>query len=182
MDTPPIDNIEAIWQAHHDQLHAFISKRVNDSALADDLLQEVFIKVYRKQETLQTRQKVKSWLYQITRNTIIDHYRKQKPDIPLPAIVVAPQKDPAEKARQEIASCLVPMVENLPAIYRDAVMLSEIEGLTQKEVAEKLGLSVSGAKSRIQRGRALLKDTLLACCHFDFDHRGSMIGYESRHS
>jgi RNA polymerase sigma-70 factor (ECF subfamily) len=64
--------------------------------------------------------------------------------------------------------------------YRQAVQLSEIEGLPQQEVADRLGLSLSGAKSRIQRGRLMLKDELERCCRFEFDRRGNVMDYEPR--
>jgi RNA polymerase sigma-70 factor (ECF subfamily) len=70
------------------------------------------------------------------------------------------------------------MIERLPDHYRQAVMLSEIEGLKQREVAIKQGISLSGAKSRVQRGRKMLKEMLMAGCHFEFDHRGTVIDYQ----
>jgi RNA polymerase sigma-70 factor, ECF subfamily len=71
------------------------------------------------------------------------------------------------------------MVYALPDPYRDAIVLTEFDGLSQKELAGRLGISVSGAKSRVQRGRALLKRQLLDCCQFEFD-RGSVIDCNPR--
>ena len=70
------------------------------------------------------------------------------------------------------------MVAALPAIYRDALRLTEYDGLTQKELAQRLGLTVSGAKSRVQRARQLLRQTLLECCHFELDQRNAIISYQ----
>ena len=72
------------------------------------------------------------------------------------------------------------MIESLPEHYRQALMLSEIKGMTQKEVAVREGLSLSGAKARVQRGRAMLKKTLLACCDFEFDRKGNVIDYNGK--
>ena len=70
------------------------------------------------------------------------------------------------------------MVESLPADYREALILTEYEGLTQRALAERLGLSFSGAKSRVQRAREKLKAMLLDCCHFEFDRFGKIIDYQ----
>lgn len=79
----------------------------------------------------------------------------------------------------ELASCLQPMIAGLPDIYRTALTLSEIEGITQREVADRLGISVSGAKSRVQRGREKLRERLLQCCEIETGRNG-IIGYEVR--
>lgn len=88
--------------------------------------------------------------------------------------------DLGDKTRRELASCLLPMIESLPDRYRDVVMLSEIEGLSHKEIAAKKGLSLPGVKSRVRRGRAMIKKLLMDCCRFEFDHRGNVTDYESK--
>jgi RNA polymerase sigma-70 factor (ECF subfamily) len=98
----------------------------------------------------------------------------------LPEELSASEPELSDTARQDIDNCLMPMIWNLPDTYREAVMLSEIEGQTQKEVAEKIGISVSGAKSRVQRGRGMIKDMLLDCCKFEFDHQGNVMDYERK--
>lgn len=172
--------IEQVWKEYHSKLYGFIMKRVGDPSLANDLLQEVFVKTYAKIGTLKSDQKIQSWMYQIARNTIIDYYRTHKPEIEVPESLKSPADDPGDKSRREISECLLPMIRNLPPHYREAVMMADIEGLTQKEVASKQKLSLSGSKSRIQRGRALLKDMLLECCRFEFDNRGDIIEYERK--
>lgn len=82
--------------------------------------------------------------------------------------------------RQEIESWFLPMIEMLPDQYREAVKLAEIDGLTHKEAAARLRMSLSAVKSRIRRGRIMLKDMLLECCHFELDHRGKVVDYRSR--
>jgi RNA polymerase sigma-70 factor (ECF subfamily) len=88
--------------------------------------------------------------------------------------------DPADKTKQEIAGCILPMIESLPDHYREILMLSEIEGLSHKEVAIQKGLSLPGVKSRVRRGRAMIKKLLMDCCRFEFDHRGNVTDYESK--
>jgi RNA polymerase sigma-70 factor (ECF subfamily) len=92
---------------------------------------------------------------------------------------VADEPDTAE-LRGELARCLTPLVERLPASYREALVLTEVEGATQAEAAARLGLSVSGMKTRVQRARGRLKDLLLDCCHVELDRRRGVTGYRSR--
>jgi RNA polymerase sigma-70 factor (ECF subfamily) len=174
------DTIEHVWRTYHDGLHGFILSRVNDRDIADDILQDVFIKIQSGIDALADSGKIKSWTYQITRNAIIDHYRKHKHLEALPDELAAPDTDAGEQVRREIESCLLPMIQSLPDKYRRAVERSEIDGLTQKQVASELNISLSGAKSRVQRGRKMIKDMLSACCRFEFDHRMTMVDYEAR--
>ena len=174
------DTVEQIWQAYHAGLHRFIRSRVGDESTADDILQDVFVRIHSHITSLRERNKIKSWIYQISRNAIIDHYRAKKRSEPLPEGLVAPEIDAGDQARQDIESCILPMIRNLPKKYLQAVMLYEIEGLAQKEVAERLEISLSGAKSRIQRGRAMITDMHDACCRFAFDRRGGLVDYEAK--
>jgi RNA polymerase sigma-70 factor (ECF subfamily) len=175
-----MNSIERIWREYHNKLHSFIQSRVGDSSTADDILQEVFARIHSRIDTLRDSSKIQSWIYQITRNAIIDFYRAQKNMAELPESLSNPEMDPNDKSRQEITSWLMPMIQGLPENYLQALMLSEIEGLPQKEVAKKLGLSLPGAKARIQRGRVLLKKMLLDCCSYKFDRKGHVIDYESK--
>jgi RNA polymerase sigma-70 factor (ECF subfamily) len=174
------DSTEQIWNAYHTNLHSFIRSRVGNESAADDILQEVFVRIHSQVDTLREYDKIQSWIYQITRNAIIDYYRAEKRLQELPAALATAEPELRERAREDIDACVMPMIQSLPEPYREAVMLSEIEGLTQKEVAEKQGISLSGAKSRVQRGRGMIKEMLFDCCHFEFDHRGGVTDYEHR--
>ncbi|NIM17738.1 MAG: RNA polymerase sigma factor SigZ [Candidatus Aminicenantes bacterium] len=173
-------DIEPIWKEYHDRLHGFIRSRVGDTSTADDILQEVFLRIHSRIDTLKESSKIKSWIYRITRNAIIDHYRARKPMEELPESLAVPETDASVKAVEAITGCVLPMIRHLPDHYRQALMLSEIKGLTQKEVARKQGVSTSGAKSRIQRGRSMIKDMLMDVCHFEFDQQGNVIDYRSK--
>lgn len=174
------DNIELIWNEYHAKLHAFINKRVNNPSVADDILQEIFIKIQSQIKTLRWTGKIQAWIYQIARNAIIDYYRTHKPDSELPESLSAPGADPVDTTRQEISDGLLIMIRELPAHYREFVMMSEIEGLKQSEIADRQKVTLSCAKARIQRGRARMKEMLLQCCHFKFDGQGRVIGYEKK--
>jgi len=118
-----------------------------------------------------------SWIFQITRNKINDYYRKKKNELQKektnhiePYIV-----DTEYNEYDEFNQCVIPMINNLPHKYKEAVMLSEIEGLSQKEMAFKLNISYTGAKSRVQRGRKQLKELLVLCCAIKTDKYGNII-------
>ena len=118
----------------------------------------------------------------LTRNTIIDYYRLQgrarMQTFEMPEDL--PEEVPIDDAVEDIASCLSHMIDDLPERYRQAITLTEYDGLSQRGISEQLGLSLSGAKSRIQRARGKLKDMLLECCHFEFDRLGHIIDYQSK--
>ena len=170
---------ENIWHEYHMKLATFIRSKVAEDVV-DDLLQDVFIKIHARIYSLKEEAKLESWLYQITRNTIIDHYRSKRTTDELPDWIEQPQIEEEESIRKELLSCLEPMVNELPDKYRKAVQMSELENKTQQEVAELEGISLSGAKSRVQRGRALLKTMLYDCCQFEINNDNQVVSYEKK--
>lgn len=171
---------EDIWNEFSGQLRGFILKRIPDPTDAEDILQDVFVKLHTRIDTLRDSDRLASWLYQIARNTIIDHYRARRPVVPMPETLTVEDEPDESDAAMQIASGLTGMVASLPDKYRQAIVLSEFKGLTQQQTADRLGLSLSGAKSRVQRGRDMLRDQLLTCCHFEFDRLGHPIDYTPR--
>jgi RNA polymerase sigma-70 factor (ECF subfamily) len=172
-------NIEDTWIQYHKRLHAFIRSRVDDD-VAEDILQDVFVRIHSRLDSLKENTKLESWLFQITRNAVIDYYRSKKPTADLPDWIEETKLDEDELIRKELSSCLAPMIEELPDKYRDAVKLSEIERKTQKEVAQREKISLSGAKSRVQRGRALLKVMLHDCCKIEINKNNQLVSYEKK--
>lgn len=175
-----INVTEKVWKEYHSKLLAFVAKRIDDRTTAEDILQDVFVKIHSQINSLQEEEKLESWLYQITKNAVIDHYRTRKPSVDLPEWLSQPEADPTAQARQELEACLRPMIEQLPAKYRDALILSELEGKTQLEVSKEQQISLSGVKSRVQRGRSLLKGMMFECCQFETDHAGKVVDYNEK--
>lgn len=173
-----MDSIDQIWKTYHSGIFGFIIKRVGDSSVADDLLQEVFLKVHSRIDTFKEGTNLKAWLYHVTRNTITDYYRTRKPDAELPKGLSGPEKTPTEKAKEETQKRLIAMIQSLPPPYDQTLMLAEIERLPHKEVAKRLGVTLTCAKSRIQRGRQLLRKKLFSACNIELDHRGCMLDCE----
>jgi len=173
---------EQVWEAYHVPLRQFIRAQVRDEQQTDDLLQEVFLKIHTHLDTVRAPEKVGSWLYQIARHVITDHYRLQQNKATIPLSddlaerLAMPEEAEENEAEQRLLPSLLPLVQHLSPPYRQALLLTEVEGLTQKALAEQLGLSFSGAKSRVQRARDQLRH-LLGCCRFAFDRRGHIIDY-----
>jgi RNA polymerase sigma-70 factor (ECF subfamily) len=173
------ETMETIWKDHHDQLLNFINKRVKDRDESEDILQDVFVKILLKIDTLKDSSKLQAWIYQMTRNAIADYFRKKNnPD----EIISQEEKSDEEvqNAMQEATGWIGYYVDALPEIYRDAVVMYEMQGYSQKEIAEKLGISYVNARSRIQRGRQQLKKNLTDCCEFNVDVYGNIIEYSPR--
>ena len=173
--------INKIWEEFSIPLKGFISKRISNTQDVDDVLQDVFIKIYNNADSIKDDMKIHAWIYRITRNAIADYYRKKA----TVEMVELPDDLTDENAEEvsfngEIAACLKTMIKSLPEKYKEAVILTEFQNLTQKELSEKMGLSLSGAKSRVQRGRGKLKQMLLGCCHLEFDRLGNVINYKHR--
>ncbi|MGA1197090.1 MAG: RNA polymerase sigma factor SigZ [Candidatus Latescibacterota bacterium] len=171
--------IETLWRNTSDQLLAFIRSRISDPTQAEDILQDIFLKMYEHVHTLRDNQKLESWMYQIARNAIIDHYRTHKPLETLIEEIPNPTSND-QQTRQEMASWLLPIITILPDTYREPIRLSEIEGWSHQKIADHLDLSLSATKSRVRRGKRLIKDALTDCCQFEIDQRGRVVDYERR--
>lgn len=163
-----------IWETYRVGLRRFIQRRVSDPSTVDDILQDVFLKIHSRIQTLKDTARLRGWLYRIARNTIIDHYRNRIGASPLPTDLPGPPSED-RRALQELAECVRPMIERLSEPYREAVALSELEGLTQGQIAKRQGLSLPGVKSRVQRGRKKLKEMILDCCHIELDRLGTVV-------
>jgi RNA polymerase sigma-70 factor (ECF subfamily) len=185
---------EELWQLLHDGLRAFVAKRVNDQGYVDDILQDVFVSVHRHIDTVNDPGRLVAWIYQVTRNAIIDFYRKPGRQREIlaglgadieelraaPTISDAISGDNTGELRAELAGCLRPMIERLSKDYRDAVILVELDGLTQEAAAKRMGISLPGMKSRVQRGRKQLRHLLNECCLIQLDRRRGVFDYEVR--
>lgn len=171
------EHIESLYRRFHDNLKHFILHRVSDEAAAEDLLQEVFLRIHSRIDSLVDSSRVESWVFQIARNLIIDYYRSKKETEQFDESALSVEPEPEADASEQLAPAIREFISELPDPYREALILTEFEGVTQKELAERLGLSFSGAKSRVQRARAILKDMLMRCCHFEFDRYGTIIDY-----
>ena len=165
---------EKIWIKFKDELLGFIILKVKDKEIAQDILQEVFIKIHLKLSSISEKDKLSSWIYQIARNTIIDYYRKNKKT----EIVDELRIDIDENEQfhnKELLNCLKPFIENLPDKYQDSLLKTTYGALSQKEYAQQLNINYSAAKSRIQRARKYLKEAFVKCCAIESDKYGNIL-------
>ncbi|MBS1795362.1 MAG: RNA polymerase sigma factor SigZ [Acidobacteria bacterium] len=182
MSAESFDVVTRLWEESRNRIKNFIGRRIGNEADVEDVLQNVFIKIHRHIAELNDPEKLYPWVFQTTRNAIVDFYRERKDPagteniIPDEIAAAADEKD----IEEEVIAWLEPMIRELPESYRDALLLTDIEGFTQKELSEKLDISLSGAKSRVQRGRKQLKEALLNCCHLEFDRAGKIVEYRQK--
>ena len=168
-----------VWEAFAHHLRSYIRRRIPDPVEAEDVLQEVFLRVHTHLPGLRQPDRLLPWLYSLARSAVVDHVRARRLVLELDEDLPADDV-PVDDAGTQIARGLGHMVDELPAIYREAVRLSELEGLDHKVVARRLGLSLSGAKSRVQRGRQQLYRLLTDCCSFELDRRNHIVDYRPR--
>lgn len=174
------ENIEDIWARFYDKLKSFILARISDEAGAEDILQEVFIKIHSSIDTLRDETRMQSWVYQITRNAMVDYIRSTQKGIPasdFPDESADPDPpEPMAEALQDMAK----MMDELSPEDCEALCLTELGKMSQKDYAQMIGISYSGAKSRIQRAKKKLRDMMMLCCHYQFDAYGTVIDISPR--
>ena len=180
---------EGVWRELHANLRSFVARRVREHADVDDIVQRVFLQVHRALPTLRDTDRLHAWIYQTTRRAIADFYRSPSHNREVATgsaedfadDLVAVDADETEaSAARELSACLKPLISNLAAADQQALQMVEFERLTQVEAAARLGISVSGMKSRVQRARSHLRAALDDCCRIALDQRGGVISYEEK--
>ncbi|MEM9215409.1 MAG: RNA polymerase sigma factor SigZ [Cyanobacteria bacterium P01_F01_bin.150] len=178
---------EELWNLLSNQLRKFLRKRVSDEQVAEDLLQETFIRIHQKIDSVDNVERLTSWVFQIARNLVIDYYRSKARknseiavDLADVAVDLETETRESENINELVMGWFPSLISQLPETYREAVELYELKRVPQKDIAERLQISLSGAKSKVQRGRAKLKDLLHECCTFELDQRGNVIDYQRR--
>ena len=166
---------EAVWNLFSAQLRRFIFRHVSSMDAANDILQEAFLKIHAHLPELREKRKLQSWVYQIVRRTIIDHFREQNNRSRVMRKMAFQETAENDSGEPEISHCIEILINRLPARYRELIRLTEYLNITHREAGEKLGLSTSGAKSRAQRGRTILKTMLLSCCRKQLETYGIAI-------
>ena len=172
-------SLEPIYAAIDADLRRFIARRVDDGAAVEDIVQDTYLRIHTHLSDLRDTTRLNSWVFQIARNAVADYYRRQPPTTTL-LDSVAVTEEPEDDETIRLAHSLSQMIDCLPEKYREALRLVDLQGLTQQSAADRLGLSLSGAKSRVQRARVQLKALYLDCCHVEFDRTGHVLGFEPR--
>ncbi len=177
-------DLTEIWNSFNKDLYRFILSRVKDSDAAKDILQDSFIKIQLGISSLKEEKSLKFWIYRITYNSIIDYFRKKNYDVnefnDNYDVESSKDKYDLNDKTSELAECILPFINKLPEIYKEALSLTEFQNYSQTELAEKLGISYSGAKSRVQRAKVKLRELFEDCCNISYDKYGNIIDYKSR--
>ncbi|MBC7171776.1 MAG: sigma-70 family RNA polymerase sigma factor [Polyangiaceae bacterium] len=173
------------WRDLDAKLRPFIARRVRAEADVDDVVQDVFLRMQRGIGTLRDDERFGPWVYQVARSAIADHQRaaarhRIASGEPLEEEAPGPSIEDDGAVERELATYIAPFVAMLASPYREALTLTELEGLKQKDAAAMLGISISGMKSRVQRGRQHLRSVLEDCCHIALDARGRVVSCERR--
>ena len=172
---------EQAWREMRRALRGFVARRVANPADAEDIVHQVFAKALTRLPELRSEDRLAPWLYRIARNAVIDHYRRSGRSAVSFAGDAADVVDDDDQADEPcLHTCLNPLLSHLDEGAREALILADRDGMKQEEVARRLGISHSGAKSRIVRARQKLRDAFEACCRFEFDRRGQVIEAERR--
>ena len=185
----PGADAEQLWEAFSQDLRGYIARRVRRPEDAEDILQTVYLRIQAKLPTLRHGERLLGWIYTVARNAITDHYRlaSHRRELPVddflgPLDPTQDDEDDEQTAEAELATCLQPMLAQLPPEQRTALELVELRGVSQVEAARLAGVSISGMKSRVQRGRVRLRELLLTCCSVSQDVRGRVQEFEPRAS
>lgn len=183
-----------LWMHFREALRRFLATRLPDKADADDVLQEVFLRIHEGASRLAQVEHVEAWLYAIARRAVADFYRTRGRRLTVASGLFEEGDEPADTdaapsdnlspyrgqhdVHEEVLSWLIPLIDDLPEHYRLPLRLADVEGRSQREVADTLGLSLSGAKSRVQRARLLLGDLLRRCCRVEFGAEGRAVAFQ----
>lgn len=167
------------WDSHQRELLRFVAGRIPDGLEAHDLVQEVFLRATRLENGLCGIKNRRAWLFQVARNLLIDRYRLSKEEVELDDTLGAVEADSTEPV-DSLSQCLPRVLTELSQDDREAITLCDIEGISQQAFADQMGLTLSAAKSRIQRARKRLRDQLVMACQVRFDESGQVCCFVPR--
>ena len=178
-DKPPTYTcVMNAWRKHEGELRGFLTHRLSDAHQADDLLQEVFVKAMRQGDGFCSLSSARAWLFEVARNALTDYFRLKRSHAELSDDLVDESEEPA--LVDALAYCIPRVLTELNETDREAIMLCDLQGMKQEEYALMKGLSLPGAKSRVQRARKRLQERLTVACQVQFDEDGQVACFVPR--
>lgn len=172
---------ENIWNDFYKELKSFTLKKVKNEDIANDILQDVFLKIIANSDKITNATNLRQYIYGITRNATVDHFRKAGRVTHIENEYSLISEEETESLNATIADCCMKsFIAQLPEKYRQALIRTEFEEVSQKDLAIELSISYSGTKSRVQRGKEKLKELILSCCDFPSDSYGNLQSAESK--
>jgi RNA polymerase sigma-70 factor (ECF subfamily) len=182
-------DISTIYCEYYPKIVGYLRRLVGE-AEAEDVAQEVFVKISRSLEGFRGESQLSTWIYRIATNAALDHQRKPSSRQSANTVEIPDGDDlsPDERAllqdrtplhdtaliRKDMNECIRGLVNDLPENYRVVLMLGDLEGFTNPEIADILGLSLDTVKIRMHRARRLLKKSMDAACHLYQDERNEL--------
>lgn len=178
--TPP--TVLALWSAHAHALRRWLISRAPVKSEVDDLLQEVFLKVLRHSARLQEVSQPRAWLFEVTRNTLVDRLRSGHEHLQVPADL---DQWPVPADTQAVVdamaeACLPRVLSEMDPTDREAIELCDLQGMPQAAYARLKGLGLPAAKSRIQRARQRMRERMTSACQVRFDGQGHVDDFVPR--
>jgi RNA polymerase sigma-70 factor (ECF subfamily) len=173
------------WNEIEVRLRPYVARRVASAADVDDIVQEIFVRLHRGVAGLRDGERFGGWVYRIAESAIVDAARARvrqpspRAEIPEPS-PIEPTEGAAEDLQDALGECVALFIARLPTPYREAITLTELQGLTQKDAANMLDISISGMKSRVQRARERIRGMFDECCRISVDCRGRVVECEPR--
>lgn len=164
---------QQVWTIYAEDLKRFIFSKVKDTAIAEDILQDTFLKIHTKLHTLKDLTKLKSWLFSVARYTMYDHFKTHNQTVALKDLHVEAERESSMHTEKD---CLHGILKSLPKKYRDPLFLSDIKGVKQQDIANQLHLPLPTVKSQIQRARKLIAQGFMDCCGFVLNAEGHLVG------
>lgn len=173
--------LDLVWKEYHLSIRRFLHSKISNSEDVDDLLQEIMIKTQKGIESLHSTNKLKPWLFQLAKNSIIDFYRKKSrtPQVEFLDFLTEDKNDHNE-VEQDLSQCVLPFIELLDQEDRDLLLAIDINGLSQKDYALQHEIAYSTLKSRLKKARLKLRTSFEDCCEFSFNPQGKIIDYTQK--
>ncbi|WP_017730141.1 RNA polymerase sigma factor SigZ [Nafulsella turpanensis] len=177
--------VAPVFLEYEEKLKAFIRKRIPDEEESKDLLQQVLLKLYRHCEKLPEVKNMQAWVYQVSRNALNDYFkeaaRRKSTHQPL-QVELQLEGVEEDRLQKEMVEYVRPLIALLPLKYARPLIMSDLEGYSQQQVADHLGISLSGAKSRVQRAREKLREIIIECCLLELDRNGKLLSLDIKDS
>jgi len=173
-----VNCVQQAWREHEAELRGYLRRRMAHPADADDLLQEVFLKALRQGSAFCEIVQVRAWLFQVARNALADRLRLRREEVELPQDL--PAEAQVRAPVETLDQCLPRVLSELSAEDREALVLCDLEGLPQEQFAQRKGIGLPAAKSRIQRARKRLRARMTEVCRVALDETGQVDSFVPR--
>lgn len=170
--------LDAAWKQHAPELRTWMRHRLGEPQEVDDMMQELFLKAMGQGSRFCAVSNARAWLFEVARNALTDRLKAKRDLVELPDDLAAEVAD--LDAVDQLSACLPRVLSELSPADREAIALCDLEGMSQADYAAKAGLSLSAAKSRLQRARQKMRDRMTQACQVKRDAQGRVEDFVPR--